>query len=265
MVNISLVIQELRKQQAQHPNWQVHALPNTEITQAMARDTAQRLAQAITQRGQAVLAVSGGKSPIALFEALRQQPINWSRVTVTLVDERCVSTTHEASNAYLVQTHLLKEAAAQALFIGMISPDADEQDFLNPEKLALLATDALGGLGNTDVMILGMGADGHTASLFPDAPNLQDALDLSQPEYCLHIALPHPPANAPFARITQTLRRILDARHLVLPLAGEDKLAKLQSVLQTTPFTSLPSQSPIAPIAHVLAQPQTSLALWISL
>lgn len=87
---------------------------NTEAASAqLAHDIAQRLADAIDVRGFAVLSVSGGKSPVALFEALRVIDIDWSRVRVTLVDERCVPRSHPDSNALLVQTHLLQDHAAK--------------------------------------------------------------------------------------------------------------------------------------------------------
>jgi 6-phosphogluconolactonase len=101
-----------------------------------------------------------------------------------------------------------------------------------------------------------MGADGHTASLFPDAPNLADALDLRNTQGCLAIELEIPPANAPFARITQTLSQILSARHIVLPLTGADKLHTLQQ--------AWPHAKASLPISFVLQQSQTPVALWLA-
>ena len=92
----------------------VHTVSQAELNVRLAQDIAQRLTAAIQARGFAVLSVSGGKSPVALFEALRVIDIDWSRVRVTLVDERCVPRTHPDSNALLVQTHLLQDLAAKA-------------------------------------------------------------------------------------------------------------------------------------------------------
>ena len=122
--------------------------------------------------------------------------------------------------------------------------------------MAQSAEENLKQAGCADVMVLGMGADGHTASLFPDAPNLQEALDLHNPHLCLPIELANPPANAPFARITQTLAAIVSARHLVLPIAGADKLQTLNQAKQGIQMR--------LPISYVLHQTQTPVALWIT-
>ena len=217
----------------------------------LAQDIAQRLAAAIALRGVAVLCVSGGKSPIALFEALRVQPIDWSRVRVTLTDERCVPCTHPDSNASLVRQHLLQDRASAAQFVPLVA-EAHEP-LPSPDVLARAASLALQAAGRVDVLVLGMGADGHTASLFPQAPNLVEALDPNNPEACVAI---EPPASAPYARVTQTLAQLLRARHIVLPLSGADKLATLRLAR-----LSISNQYPIS---HVLHQTLTPVALWLN-
>jgi 6-phosphogluconolactonase len=223
------------------------------MAQAMAQDIAQHLRQALTDRGQALLSVSGGQSPVAMFEALRQQPLDWSRVTVTLVDERCVPTRHEASNARLVRAHLLQGAASAARF----TPLVPQEDGLLPSATALAAAanQALQALGPADVLVLGMGADGHTASLFAGGQELAQALDLACPQACLPMHLDPLPANAPFARVTQTLAQLLRSRQLVLPVVGADKLATLRLALQ--------ARSERLPISCVLHQAQAPVALWV--
>ncbi len=220
----------------------------------LVQDIAQRLAAAIDVRGGAVLCVSGGKSPIALFEALRVQSIDWSRVRVTLTDERCVPCTHPDSNARLVRQHLLQDRASAAQFVPLV---AEEHEPLPPPFiLAQTASRALQAAGRVDVLVLGMGADGHTASLFPQAPNLVEALDLNNSEACVAIELSDPSVNAPYARVTQTLKQLLLARHIVLPLSGADKLATLR-------LAQL-GMSYLHPISHVLHQTQTPVALWLN-
>jgi len=232
----------------------VHSVSASELNVRLAQDIAQRLAAAIQARGFAVLSVSGGKSPVALFEALRVIDIDWSRVRITLVDERCVPRTHPDSNALLVQTHLLQDLAANAQLVFMVSSATEPLDA--PAALADAASAALTAAGTADVLVLGMGADGHTASLFPQAPNLADALDLRNTHVCMAIELAHPPANAPYARITQTLARIVSARHIVLPLTGTDKLNTLQQAWHQA--------SPALPISFVLQQTQTPVAIWLA-
>ncbi len=220
----------------------------------LAQDIAQRLADAIDLRGVAVLCVSGGKSPIALFEALRVQPIDWSRVRVTLTDERCVPCTHPDSNASLVRQHLLQNRASAAQFVAMVAEV--DGPLPPPAILAQTASLALQAAGRVDVLVLGMGADGHTASLFPHASNLVEALNPNNPDACVAIELPQPPANAPYARVTQTLAQILHARHIVLPLSGADKLATLRLAQMGI--------NNAYPISHVLHQTQTPVALWLN-
>ena len=231
----------------------VHTASQAELNVRLAQDIAQRLAAAIQARGFAVLSVSCGKSPVALFEALRVIDIDWSRVRVTLVDERCVPRIHPDSNALLVQTHLLQDLAAKAQLVFMVASASEPLG--SPSALAKAASMALSAAGVTDVLVLGMGADGHTASLFPDAPNLTDALDLRNTQTCVSIELAHPPTNAPYARITQTLAQILSARHIVLPLTGPDKLNTLQQAWKQA--------TPSLPISFVLQQTQTPVALWL--
>lgn len=260
------------------PFWQAQPLPQVTVQQVaadalnarLAQDIAQRLNAAIDARGFAVLSVSGGKSPIALFEALRVQAIDWAKVRVTLVDERCVPHTHPDSNALLVQTHLLQGLAAQARLVPMVRtathdthernasdvPNITNVPLLSPVVQAKVAGIALVAVGIADVLVLGMGNDGHTASLFPDAPNLQDALDTRNTQACVAIELAHPPANAPYARVTQTLAHILSARHIVLPLSGAEKHNTLQQAWG--------QRDPRYPVSYVLHQTQTPVALWLT-
>jgi 6-phosphogluconolactonase len=193
------------------------------ITERLAQHVADALQQALGQRGHALLAVSGGKSPIALFERLRQSPLNWSAVTVVLVDERCVPHTHPDSNTALVRQHLLQGPAAAAHFVPFFDePPAGE---LNDEALSTLARQSNERLATLawplDVGILGMGEDGHTASLFPHAPGLAQAL--SSPERVAWVR----PSTAPHARLTLTLQALRSARELHLSIAGETKRAVL--------------------------------------
>ena len=233
----------------------VQALPAAAAVTALAADIATRLTDAIAQRGSAVLSVSGGKSPIALFESLRTHPLAWHKVHVTLVDERCVPNDHPDSNARLVRDHLLQGLARSAHFHPMV-PDG-VPPLPSPAAIATMADSTLLTVGEADVLVLGMGADGHTASLFPQAPNLAEALATNCDHRCLAIALAHPPANAPYPRITQTLAQLLRARHIVLALTGADKLATLQQAWA--------AKTDRLPISHVLHQTMTPVALWISL
>lgn len=234
-------------------NVTVQTVSSTTLNATLAHDIAQRLTAAIQARGFAVLSVSGGKSPIAMFEALRESPIDWPQVRITLVDERCVPCNHPDSNALMVQTHLLHGRARHAQWVPMIKDAAEP--LATPTVLAQAANMALQAAGSTDVLVLGMGADGHIASLFPDATNLTEAMDLQNTRACMAIELPHPPANAPYQRLSQTLARLLAAGHIVLPLLGAVKLDTLKQAWRR------PGNR--YPVSRVLHQTQTPIALWI--
>ena len=234
-------------------NVTVHTVSRDRLAAQLAQDIAQRLHAAIQARGKAVLSVSGGKSPIALFEALRVHAIDWSKVIITLVDERCVPNTHPDSNAHLVKQHLLQDAAHTATLVPMVSDTIDMPD---ATQQAVWASAQLQSAGPADVLVLGMGADGHTASLFPDAPNLAQALDLYNTQGCVGINLAHPPANAPYPRVTQTLANLLTAKHIVLPISGDDKRNTLQR--------AWPDAQNALPVSHVLHQTLAPVAVWIA-
>lgn len=225
---------------------------------ALAADVAARLRQAIADRGRAVLHVSGGQSPVALFEALREQALAWQQVEVSLADERCVPHDHPDSNAGLVRTHLLQGRAAHARLLPLLPTPFAAPELAGPAQTAELvelaeqAGQALRAQGPADVLVLGMGVDGHTASIFPGMPNLAQALDPHGQQSCL--AVTRLPAAAPHARITQTLAHLLSARHIVLPVRGSDKLQTLRRACRTHDL----------PISHVLHQSLAPVAVWIS-
>lgn len=231
---------------------QVHAADSVEqLAQQLAQQIARRLRKAISLRGHAVLAVSGGKSPVAMFEQLRQQALEWSHVTVLLVDERCVPHDHADSNTALVHTHLLQGEAAKASFVPFF-------DHL-PDTLDDAALDALADTANArlaaqpwpiDVAVIGMGEDGHTASLFPGAARLPKALHSSGP-----VTWMRPPA-APHARLTLTLPALLTTRELLLSISGATKLAVYQQA-RLAADESLP-------VSLVLNQHFTPVSVWLA-
>ncbi len=231
---------------------QVHpAASADEQAQLLARHIARRLREAITVRGHAVMAVSGGKSPIAMFEQLRGQTLDWTRVTVVLVDERCVPHDHPESNTALVRQHLLQGRAAAATFVPFF-------DTL-PPTLSDAALNALVEGANhrlatlpwpMDLVVLGMGEDGHTASLFPGAARLPQALRGSGPINWLR------PKAAAHARLTLTLPALLATRELALSISGAGKLATYQQA-RLGADESLP-------VSLVLNQYQTPVSVWLA-
>lgn len=228
---------------------QEHTCANTAAqARQLAEAVAAQLHHAIATRGRALLAVSGGKSPIALFEHLRQQPLDWASVTVLLADERCVPHTHPDSNTALVRQHLLQDGAAAATFVTFF----DTLDAI--DTLAAAANQRLASLHwPLDVAVLGMGEDGHTASLFPAAPGLDTALHTTA-----HVAWVRPDAigHAPHPRLTLTLPTLQAARQLHLSLAGPAKQAVYRQAL-VQPDAALP-------VSLLLHRPAHPFSVWLA-
>ncbi|WP_454767113.1 6-phosphogluconolactonase [Cupriavidus campinensis] len=189
----------------------------------------------IQAKGWAVLAVSGGRSPVPMFERLRYRPIRWDAVTVTLVDERAVPPDHPDSNGALVRNNLLREAAGMAAWVPLV---ADASEAMQPLRAVARLNE---NFQQPDVVVLGMGEDGHTASLFPDAPELQTALSDPTPGY-----LVTHPSTASHARITLNLAALLAAERTFLAIAGEKKAEVLARALQ--------APTPALPVSLVLAR-----------
>lgn len=205
------------------------------------------LAADLAQEGRALLAVSGGRSPIPLFQALAQALIDWPRVTLTLVDERFVPPDHADSNAALVRAHLLQGKAAAARFLPLVD---DPQDLAGCVSRANAQQRALA--QPFSAVLLGMGDDGHTASLFPGAAELAAGLDLGNTQHYLAVSPPH----AAHQRISLTLAALLQSRCLLLSIAGEAKRAVYAQA-------SAPPPSPLLPISFVIQQTQTAFdAYW---
>lgn len=207
-----------------------HAADPSASVSELAQAIASMLRASLVDKGRAVLSVSGGTSPVPLFESLSEIDLDWSRVTVTLVDERQVPEDHPASNTRLVRQHLLRHHAAVAHLLAWVGTDVPETQTDWADCISR-ANDALLTLGPADVTVLGMGLDGHFASIFPQARERNQALAPRQTQACMAIHLEPAPVQAPFDRITQTMAHICRSRHVVLPVAGADKLAVLRHAL----------------------------------
>lgn len=199
------------------------------------------LKEAIDLRGHAYLVVSGGKTPQTLFCLLSKASIDWSAVTVVLADERRIPTDHVDSNERFIHEFLLKNAAKKANYISL-SHHADGRKASESE-----IESAIHALPHFDVVILGMGLDGHTASLFPCSPEIQTGLH----EKACSTLIVHP-KTAPYERISMTYARLCRSRHVFLHIVGEGKRHVLQQAID--------EQDPLKkPIAALIAAPDVDL------
>ena len=187
------------------------------------------LLEGIAKRGHATLALSGGSTPKELFGYLGRSDIPWEKVTITLVDERWVDTNSSDSNEYLVRNFLMKGRAGVANFIGLKSKEEDVvQGVLTcNERLSALQDDF-------DLVILGMGDDGHTASFFPKAKELEEAL--TSADSCVSMT----PPEASYERITLTLSRLLRTKNLFLHLQGKNKLDVIHEAFKEGSVEEMP-------------------------
>jgi 6-phosphogluconolactonase len=187
----------------------------------LAEQIAVWLKKALLEKQRALLAVAGGRTPILCFEALSKIDINWKRVDIVLVDERWVDDYHVDSHARLVKRHLLQNLAMAANFVPLKT--THETPF---EACATLEKKLSALQWPIDVLVLGMGNDGHTASLFPSAEGLEYAMTTA--DRCAAVI----PPKAPHQRITLSYSALKKAENKVLYITGNTKTEVMTNVLK---------------------------------
>lgn len=211
---------------------------------ALAARVGAQLRSALAGQDAATLVVSGGRSPLAFLAALSCERLPWDRVMVTLADERWLPADAADANAGLVRTALLQNEAAAATFVPLYGGEP------TPEAGAAACAARLARLPRPfAAVVLGMGEDGHTASLFPGSAALPTLLAADAPA----VAAVHPPA-APHPRISLGLPLLLDARTVFVQIGGPEKRAVLQRAAAADPLQM--------PIAAVLAQRHTPVEVF---
>lgn len=184
--------------------------------------------------GQACLLLSGGASPQPLYQRLSTALVDWQRVTVALVDERWVEPDHPASNERLIRQTLRQNNASECALIGMKTPASTpfagerecQQSYANLTRPYTFC-------------LLGMGDDGHIASLFPHAEGLEVALHSQQ--LCAGIqAQPSPTTSGILQRMTMTPWAFLQATKVVLLILGEEKWQVYQQAREPGPVADMP-------------------------
>ncbi len=172
----------------------------------------QGLAKGVATRGRAVLVVSGGSSPVPIFDQLTQMDFAWDKTIITLVDERDVPPTHPDSNHRLVTESLLQGKAAAASFIPLHNNEAAQDQ-----------------IGQADSLLLGMGMDGHFASLFPAMIGQGDAFDLEAAPQIIKTA---PMGSPTHPRISMNMALIATIPYKCLILPNEEKAEFYKAAIQ---------------------------------
>jgi 6-phosphogluconolactonase len=221
-----------------------------EANDALATEIVARLTDSVAQRRRASLVVSGGTTPGALFDVLAHRAAPWKDVIVTVSDERWVDPHSVRSNENLVRSRLLVANAAPATFVPLKAGAASAQEAEGEVGAAIAAMPR-----PFDIVLLGMGGDGHTASLIPGSDGLARALDRSDP--ALVRAIDPPDVTGMGPRITLTLRALLDARWIALLIRGEDKLAAFRQASAGTDVRA-------APVRAILQQTAVPVAVYWS-
>lgn len=197
------------------------------LTLALANECAAALHAGIKAEGQATFLVSGGSSPEPVYRELSRRPLPWQQINVALVDERWVEKDEPGSNLTFISNSLLQNEAADAPCLGMKNsaptPAAGEADCERAYQELPRPY---------DVCVLGMGNDGHTASFFPYAEGLDEALDPKSDKLCKAVtAKQSAVTGAHTERMTLTLAAILQAKEIKLLITGEEKLKVYRQAL----------------------------------
>jgi 6-phosphogluconolactonase len=199
----------------------------------LAGEIAQGLRATLAAKGRATLSVPGGTSPGPVFDLLAQVYLDWSRVAIVLNDERWVGETSPRSNTRLLRQRLLVGRAAAAQLLPLYAPAPE------PEAMLSALSQGIAPHLPLDVLMLGMGADMHTASLFPGADRLTEALAADAP---VLMALRSEAAGEPRITLTAPVLRAAGAVHILI--TGAEKRAAIERA------AVLPADQ--APIALVL-------------
>lgn len=195
----------------------IHRFESKELLEnALINELIRVLEVSIAKNGNAFILLSGGSTPKELYKKLSEKKLPWSKVTIGLVDERYVNQTSEFSNEKLIRDTLFQNEAINATFVSMVYDERDELINLKQTCEAYQKFDRL------DAIILGMGEDGHTASIFPN-----DSASIIAQQTSQRVALTNAPVN-PVKRISCSIDFLDKAENTFLFFTGEKKLKVLE-------------------------------------
>lgn len=214
-------------------------------SRAAARHIIEALGRRLANSPRASLIVSGGSTPEDCFKILADTELDWHRVDILPSDERCVYAKHDASNEGMIRRLLITNCAADANLMPMFDEElmAEDQCFANEKNLESVPRPFA-------ISLLGMGADGHFASLFPDTEGLAEGLNPNSSRYCMLVntaASQHP-------RISLTMPALLDSTEILLLFFGDTKREVYEQAKQP---------GSVYPLSKLLQQQQTPVrAIW---
>ena len=209
-----------------------------QIEEKLASRIGSALENEIALNGKASLLLSGGSTPRNLLKKLADTPIPWEKVYVSLVDERFLPNEHPDQNGKMIKEVFLKRLASSANFIPLV------ENSENLESNSLLVKESIRSIPRPfTVVVLGMGTDGHTASIFPDADKLDQLLDMDQSEEIMVVNT----KSSPYERISFSRKALLNTKNLLLHCYGEDKkevleLAAKEDDIRTFPISAFINQ-----------------------
>ncbi len=222
------------------PDIHIHATPH-EAAEALAREVSRLSAAAIAERGRFTIALAGGNTPAALYRLLASPPyvaeIDWPRWHVLWGDERCVPPDHPDSNYGMARRTLLDHVSIPESHVHRMHGEDDPT--AAADAYAATLADALAPDGRLDLALLGVGDDGHTASLFPDTASLAETDRPVAANWVPHLAT---------HRITLTLPALNRARHVAVLATGADKADAVRRALAPNAADATPPIALVTPI-----------------
>lgn len=223
----------------------IEAFPSREaLYDAAASVLASALTDAVAERGQAGFAATGGTTPAPVYDRLATMTVPWDKVVVTLTDERFVPPSDPSSNEGLVRRHLLRGEAAKAGFAPLYFDGVAQAEVAAKAETGVAQALPFG------VVLLGVGPDGHFASLFPGNPKLAEGLDPKTERTVISVPAGEPAPDLP--RISLTFQALIQSSLIVLLVTGGAKRALLEGPVD-----------PNLPIAAILTQDRAPVRiLW---
>ena len=216
-----------------------------ELVTQLKENVMEALNKGIKVRGNASMLLSGGTTPGPLYQAMSNCDLEWQNAWFAPTDERWVAPDHNDSNEKLIRETLIQNKASAANYIGLKSAPNNPRDGQKEteQKIKQLPS-------RFDVVLLGMGEDGHTASLFPNLEETEYALNESCVQHCAPISR----GNGEVDRMTMTLNCLLNSKNVILYFYGNKKLEVFEQAKKAKSLT--------LPVSYLLHQKRTSVSLF---